>query len=207
MLHVETLILGGLQTNCYLVWGENSKTCVVIDPGCKGDYILQQVENRGLTIEAIFITHGHFDHVGAAQMLVEKTGCAVWMREGDWSVAPGYGVKQLFPLANSNFCEIQFYEHSEKITAAGLTFTVWETPGHSWGSVCILTENALFTGDTLFAGSIGRTDFSGSSEEAMESSLKFLAEQKEDYTVYPGHGEATTLETEKKHNPYMRGIL
>jgi len=207
MLHVKTLILGDLQTNCYLVWGDDSKTCVVIDPACKADYILQQAESWGLTIEAVFITHGHFDHVGAVQMLVEKTGCAVWMREGDWSVAPGYGVKQLFPLANSNFCEIRFYEHEEKITAAGTTFTVWETPGHSWGSVCILAENALFTGDTLFAGSIGRTDFPGCSQKAMEASLEFLAEQTEDYIVYPGHGEATTLQTEKKHNPYMRGIL
>lgn len=207
MVHVETLVLGMCQTNCYLVWGEGSKTCAIIDPGDNGELILRQVQAKGLTVEAIFLTHGHFDHVGAVRTLVEKTGCALWMRESDWAIAPGYGVAQLFPLANCDFCEVQFYEHGEQVQAAGLTFTVWETPGHTWGSVCILTENILFTGDTLFAGTIGRTDFPGSDWNAMEDSLKFLAEQSENYTLYPGHGEPSTLDAERKQNPFMRGIL
>ena len=206
-MHVEMMPLGMCQTNCYLVWGENSKTCVVIDPGDAGELILRKIDALGLTVEAVFLTHGHFDHVGAVQTLVEKTGCALWMRESDWSVAPGYGTAQLFPLANCNFCEVQFYEHDESLQAAGLTFTVWETPGHTWGSVCILTEDVLFTGDTLFAGTIGRTDFPGSSWETMQTSLEFLAAQEKNYTVYPGHGDATTLDTERKHNPFLRGVL
>lgn len=204
MMEIRCLPLGNYQTNCYLVWEEKSKTCVVIDPGFFGEYVLRQVSALGLTVEAVFLTHGHFDHVGGVQTIVEKTGCKLWMREADWSVAPGYGVEQLFPLANCDFCEVQFYEQGQEISAAGLTFQIWETPGHTWGSVCIACEDALFTGDTLFAGSIGRTDFPGSDPAAMMQSLEYLARLETDYTVYPGHGEPSTLRQEKQHNPFLR---
>lgn len=204
MVHVKTMALGDLQTNCYLVWGEDSQTCVVIDPGYSPNLILETVAKLGKTLEAIFLTHGHFDHVGAVEDIVNATGCALWMREGDWSQRPSPFVMQLFPLANCDFCEVHFYENGEVLSLAGLEFTVLETPGHSWGSVCIRTEDILFSGDTLFAGSIGRTDFPGSSPEAMADSLAFLKEIPEDLTVYPGHGEVTSLEKEKKYNPYLR---
>ena len=204
MVHVHTLALGSYQTNCYLVWGDDSKTCVVIDPGYSPKQILDTAATLGKTVEAIFLTHGHFDHVGAVEAIVEATDCALWMREGDWSQFPSPFVMQLFPLANCDFCDVNFYEHGETLSLAGLTFTVLETPGHSWGSVCIRTEDVLFSGDTLFAGSIGRTDFPGSSPEAMEESLAQLKAIPEDLAVFPGHGESTTLSREKKYNPYLR---
>ena len=138
------------------------------------------------------------------EAIVEATDCALWMWEGDWSQFPSPFVMQLFPLANCDFCDVNFYEHGETLSLAGLTFTVLETPGHSWGSVCIRTEDVLFSGDTLFAGSIGRTDFPGSSPEAMEESLALLKAIPENLSVFPGHGESTTLSQEKKYNPYLR---
>ena len=199
-MEVRCLPLGYNQTNCYLVWAAGSKTCVVIDPGDRGDFILQQVEALGLSVDAVFLTHGHFDHVGAVEAIVEKTGCDFWMGEGDYAMETGW----LFPLDKGNLPAPRFFRHGQTIQAAGLTFTLWQTPGHSKGSVCLLCGNTLFAGDTLFAGSIGRTDFPGSDWYEMEDSLAFLKEQTEDYTVYSGHGGATTLFHEVKTNPFLR---
>ena len=203
-MNIKCLPLGAYQTNCYLVWGENSQTCVVIDPGYEGDFVLEQVNKLGLTVEAVFLTHGHFDHVGGVETIVSKTGCALWMQEADWSVAPGYGIRQLFPMANCRFSPVDFYEHGEVVHAAGLDFTVWQTPGHTWGCVCLQVENNLFTGDTLFAGSIGRTDFPQSDWKTMAKSLEFLRSVTEDYTIFPGHGESSTLSAEQKTNPFLK---
>ncbi len=203
MLHVKQLPLGDYQTNCYLVWGDQSTSCVVIDPGYDAQRILEQVAQLSLTVEAVFLTHGHFDHVGATEELVQKTDCALWVNRADWEIAPGYGIDWLFPLANSDFCPVNFYEHHQQIFAAGLTFLVLHTPGHTRGSVCIGCEDVLFTGDTLFAGSIGRTDFPHSHNRNMLESLTFLKSLDKDYTLYPGHGEDTTLFYEKKYNPFL----
>ncbi|MBQ4641442.1 MAG: MBL fold metallo-hydrolase [Oscillospiraceae bacterium] len=203
MLHIQGLPLGDYQTNCYILWGENASSCVVIDPGYDAQRILQQIAQLGLSVEAIFLTHGHFDHVGAVEEIVQKTGCALWMHQADWAIEPGYGIAQLFPLANCDFCPVNFYDHHQQIFAARLTFRIWQTPGHTWGSVCIGCEDVLFTGDTLFAGSIGRTDFPHSHHPTMLDSLNFLKSQDKDYTLYPGHGEASSLSYEKKYNPFL----
>ena len=203
-MQIKCLPLGAYQTNCYLAWGDDSKTCVVIDPGYEGDFVLEQVASLGLSVEAVFLTHGHFDHVGAVETIVSKTGCDLWVQEADWSIAPGYGIRQLFPLANCNFCPVNFYEDKEVVHAAGLDFTVWQTPGHTWGSVCLQAEENLFTGDTLFAGSIGRTDFPQSDWKTMAETLRFLKEVPQDYTIFPGHGESSTLFAEIQTNPFLR---
>ena len=109
-----------------------------------------------------------------------------------------------YPLANCDFTEVRFCEDFEEIRAGGLTFTALSTPGHTYGSMCYRCENILLTGDTLFAGSCGRTDLPGGSWSTLRESLQRLAELEEDFTVYPGHGEATTLSREKQSNPYMR---
>ncbi|MBQ8237084.1 MAG: MBL fold metallo-hydrolase [Oscillospiraceae bacterium] len=204
MLKIYTLPLGDYQTNCYIVHEESSKTCAVIDPGYQAGTILKALDKLGLTLDAILLTHGHFDHVGAVQALVEATGCKLWMSESDWSQFPSPVIEHYFPLANCDFCEVQFCEDDEIIHAGGLTFHALATPGHTTGSMCFICENALFSGDTLFARSCGRTDLPGGDWDTIQCSLERLAELEGDYTVLPGHGEATTLERERRLNPYMR---
>lgn len=201
-MNIRTLPLGDYQTNCYLVWADGSKSCAVIDPGYEAAHILGTVQKLGLTVDAVLLTHGHFDHVGAVEEIVEATGCKLWMREADWTPPLSPMRKMLFPLADCRFCEVHFCEDFEEISAGGLTFTVRETPGHTWGSVCYFCEDVCFSGDTLFAGSCGRTDLGGDWNVLM-ASLNLLADLEGDYRVFPGHGGATTLERERRTNPYM----
>lgn len=207
MTNIETLPLGSYQTNCYIVWEDTAKRCAVIDPGFEPEVILARLEQLGLSVDAILLTHGHFDHVGAVESIVKATGCALWMHQGDYSQFKNPTNAFFYPLANSDFTEIQFCEEAETIHAGGVDFTVWETPGHTWGSVCYLCWDALFCGDTLFAGSCGRTDLPGGDRKTMLSTLSRLSEVKEDYRIFPGHGESSTLHREQQTNPYMRGYL
>ena len=204
MIKIHVLPLGSYQTNCYIVHEEHSKTCAVIDPGYTPERVLAQAEKLGLQVDAVLLTHGHFDHVGGVEAIVKATGCALWMREADYTQFKTPENDFFYPIHDCDFTEVQLCEEGEQIHAGGLTFTVMETPGHTWGSVCYLCENALFSGDTLFAGSCGRTDLPGGDGQTIVLSLERLAELEGDYTVYPGHGGATTLARERAHNPYMR---
>ena len=203
MLKIHTLTLGDYMTNTYIVHDDASRECAIIDPGYQPKTILRKLEQLGLTPAAILLTHGHFDHVGAVEELVKATGCKLWMSESDWSQFPNPVNAHYFPLANCDFCEVWFCEDFEEITAGGLTFTVLATPGHTHGSVCFQCQDALFTGDTLFSGSCGRTDLPSGDPYWMRWSLERLAELEGDFTVYPGHGGASTLSRERKFNPYM----
>ena len=204
MVKIHTLPLGSYQTNCYIVYEEGSSTCALIDPGANAAFIQQKLAELGLKPDAILLTHGHFDHVGAVKTLVEDTGCALWMREGDYTQKNTPENRMFYPIHDCTFTEVQFCEEGEVIQAGGVTFTALETPGHTWGSVCYRCGSALFTGDTLFAGSCGRTDLPGGDWDTIHASLKRLAELEEDLTVYPGHGPRSTLAYERNWNPYMK---
>ena len=196
MLNMKQLALGAYQTNCYLVWGEDSPSCVVIDPGYEPQTIIHEVKKLGKEIAAILLTHGHFDHVGAVRDLVAITECPVYLCAEDLSMPPQMTAGPLY--YTNTYAEGDFVEFS------GLSFKVLHTPGHTPGSVCLLCENVLFSGDTLFWGSCGRTDLPGGSWSTIRTSLKRLADLSGDYDVYPGHGDATTLSFERKMNPYLR---
>ena len=155
-------------------------------------------------MDAVLLTHGHFDHVGGVETIVKATNCALWMRESDYTQFKNPQNDFFYPIHDCDFTEVRFCEEGEQIHAGGLTFTALETPGHTWGSVCYLCEDALFSGDTLFAGSCGRTDLPGGDWQTIMLSLERLAEIEGNYTVYPGHGESTTLAKEREQNPYMR---
>ena len=204
MPKIHALTLGAYQTNCYIVCEENSPSCCIIDPGYAPQVILNKVQSLGLTVDAILLTHGHFDHVGGVEEIVRVTGCQLWMREGDYTQRKTPENDFYYPIHDCTFTDVCFCEDYEIIRAGGLTLTVLETPGHTQGSVCYLCGNALFSGDTLFAGSCGRTDLPGGDWQTIRKSLLRLREIEKDYTVYPGHGESTTLEAEKRYNPYMR---
>ena len=195
MLNMKTLPLGAYQTNCYLVWEETSDTCVVIDPGYEPETVLAEAKRLGKRIAAVLLTHGHFDHVGGVKGIAMDAECPVYLCEKDLSMPPQMTAG---PLYYTNT-----YAEGDFVEAAGLSFKVLHTPGHTPGSVCLQCENALFSGDTLFWGSCGRTDLPGGNWATIQKSLKRLAALPGDYDVYPGHGNATKLSFERNFNPYM----
>ena len=194
-MKIYTLPLGQLQTNCYLVADEDGNTAV-IDPAAAPERILQTARESSLTIQAILLTHGHFDHVGAVAGLSQALRCPVWIHENELTL-PEY-------LTDGPLYYTDGYGEGDTVTVGKLNFSVLHTPGHTPGSVCLRCGDALFSGDTLFAGSYGRTDFSGGSGSEMCRSLRRLAQLPGDLAVYPGHGEATTLARERRENPYLR---
>ena len=192
-MKVITLPLGPLETNTYLVYREGSHSCLVIDPAARAEAILSAAGD--LTIEAILLTHGHFDHVGAVNDLVADTGCRVFLNPLECTLPPQLTAGQL--------THSDAYHGGETLHLAELDFSVLHTPGHTPGSVCLLFEDAIFSGDTLFQRSCGRTDFPGGDSALMKKSLQTLRALPKDYTVYPGHGQTTTLEQERRFNPYL----
>ncbi len=195
MLKIHTLTLGMYQTNTYIIHEENSRSCCVIDPGYQANTICEKLEDLGLTLDAILLTHGHFDHVGAVKDLAADTDCRVFLCAEDTLLPPMFTAGKLYYTDT--------YQEGSILNIAGLYIHVLHTPGHTPGSVCLLVDDAIFSGDTLFAGSCGRTDIGGD-WVTIQRSLKRLAQMEADFTVFPGHGGSTTLAAEKRYNPYMR---
>ena len=195
-MQLLTITGGMLGTNCYMAWGEGDK-CVLIDPGFEADPILDEVRSRGKQVEAILLTHGHFDHVGGVKAIATETGCKVYIHKLDMELP------QRLTLGTVPYTDN--YEEGDLLQMAGLSIRVMHTPGHTPGGVCLLCEDVMFSGDTLFAGTCGRTDLPGSSYKDMWASLARLANLEGDYKVLPGHGESSTLDMERRLNPYLQG--
>lgn len=195
MLKVHALSLGAYQTNCYIIHDENSKACCVIDPGYTPEAVLEKLDSLGLTLEAILLTHGHFDHVGGVKELAAETGCDVYIHPEELSMPPMMTAGPLYYTKT--------YTEGTRLHLAGLDITVLHTPGHTPGSVCLLVDTTIFSGDTLFEDSCGRTDLPGGDWATILKSLKRLAALEGHFWVLPGHGGSTTLQHEKKYNPYM----
>ena len=195
MLKIHVLPLGDYQTNCSIVHEENSTDCLIIDPGYEPEIISSYLEEKGLTPEAILLTHCHFDHVGAVKDLAAQYDCKVFLDKKELAMPP--------KLTNGPLYYTDGYGDGDTLTLAGIPIQVLETPGHTPGSVCLIMEDTLFSGDTLFAGSCGRTDLPCGDARAMRDSLRRLAALSENYRVCPGHGPSSTLNREKKTNPYL----
>ena len=196
MLKVHAMALGAYQTNCYIIHDDASRSCCVIDPGYDADLILDKLEALGLSLEAILLTHGHFDHVGAVKELAGETGCQVYIHPDDLSMPPMMTAGPLYYTKT--------YAEGTQLKLAGLDIAVLHTPGHTPGSVCLLTGDTLITGDTLFAGSCGRTDLPGGDWATIRTSLNRLAAVEANLWVLPGHGGTSQLRDEKKYNPYLK---
>ena len=204
-MEIKCLPVAPIGTNCYFLCDETQGVCAVVDPGGSPDRILKVLEQLKCRPCAILLTHGHYDHTGAvADLLRAYPGTPVYIHRADYGGAD----RETFPLAGQvPEGAVTFYGEGDRVSVGSLQVDVLHTPGHSEGSVSLLCGGALFSGDTLFAGSCGRTDFEGGSVEKMMASLRRLGNLEGDLQVLPGHMEPSTLDRERKVNPYLRHAM
>ena len=202
-MQVKVLQVGPIGTNCYLLEDEKAHVAAVIDPGDEAGRILQVIKDDGVDVKYILLTHGHYDHTTAVPQLHKALPQAeIYIHKAD---ANGAG-SRLFPLAGQ-IPDLKFYDEGDALTLGELTIQVLHTPGHSKGSVTLKVGDVLFCGDTLFAGSCGRTDLAGGSYDEIMASLKKLGQLPGDYHVCPGHDVTSTLERERRSNPFLREAM
>jgi glyoxylase-like metal-dependent hydrolase (beta-lactamase superfamily II) len=202
---VDTYALGPIQTNCYVVrTGRGAEEAVVVDPGGDAAELRLRLASNGARCSAILITHGHFDHVGGVADLAEGTGAPVYMPEGERDRLERYQEFAPVGVPGRAYSPDHLLSGGETIEAAGLSFECLAIPGHSPAHVAFHAEGCLFSGDLLFAGSVGRVDLPGGDWDTLLESVRLLADRYAPETVvYPGHGPATTLGAELQRNPFL----
>jgi glyoxylase-like metal-dependent hydrolase (beta-lactamase superfamily II) len=208
-LLIKDLVVGPIGANCIILGCEATRKAAVIDPGDDADRILKALADEKLTVTAIINTHGHFDHVGANKRLKEATGADIMIHEADASMLQELSITAMaFGLRAENSPPAdRLLADGDTITFGEKSLTVLHTPGHTPGGVTLYCkeENVAFAGDTLFYGSIGRTDLPGGNYGTLISSIKAqLFELPDDTVVYTGHGPKTTIGTEKQYNPFLK---
>ena len=197
------LQVGPIGTNCYLLEDDGTGKTAIIDPGDEAGRILKALEEDKAQVEYILLTHGHYDHTTAVPQLHRALpGAKIYIHQAD---ANGAG-SQLFPLAGQ-VDDLLLYDEGDRLPLGSLTIEVMHTPGHSRGGVTLKVEDVLFCGDTLFAGSMGRTDLPGGNYGEIMASLRRLGELEGDYHVCPGHDVTSTLERERRSNPFLREAM
>lgn len=204
---IMKLVVGELQENCFILFDEN-KDAFVVDPGGSSENIIEAIDKNELNIKYILLTHGHFDHVVAVAALVKKYKAPVYMSKDDRAFleSPKEVRASAFGMQIEAADVDVFVKEGDEIPFSEGTIKVIETPGHTLGSVCYLFENYLFAGDTLFNGSIGRTDFPESDHSLMIESLKKLKKLDDEIYVLSGHGPESQISYEKMTNPYLRQL-
>lgn len=191
---IKRLVVGSYASNCYIVGSESTNEGMIIDPGAEADEIIKAVKESELQIKIIVLTHGHLDHVGALNKIREATGAEAAMHADDAGGRP------------EQMGELRFLKGGDTIDIGELQFLVLHTPGHSPGSISLLGNGIVFTGDTLFNFSIGRYDLSGGSlSQIMNSIHTKLMVLPDSTVVYPGHGPDTTISAERRGNPFLHG--
>jgi glyoxylase-like metal-dependent hydrolase (beta-lactamase superfamily II) len=202
---IKSIVVGPLEVNCYIIGDEDTKKAIIIDPGDEPDRIIDMIKEDKLTPLYILCTHAHFDHVGAVPELKEETGAKILLHKDekeiyeaarDMAAFWGYDIP---PLPEPN----TFVKEGDTIEVGKLRFKVLHTPGHSPGGICLYGNGVVVTGDTLFAGSVGRTDFHGGDINKLKESFKRLLTLPEDTEVLPGHGPRSTIGIEKRENFFI----
>ena len=200
-MKLDSVAVGPLMTNCYLLADEQAQVCCVVDPGDEPERIEQMILHSGCQLQYVLLTHGHYDHfTGLAGLLENHPNLPVYIHPADIT-DDGRGDLSFPRLPETNQ---RYYKDGDTLSLGGLSISVLETPGHTQGSVCLLVEDVIFAGDTLFRCSCGRTDFPGGSLRSMFRSLARLANLEGNYTVYPGHDVPTDLDYERRCNTFMK---
>jgi hydroxyacylglutathione hydrolase len=206
-MQITPIVVGAFQVNCYII-ATGTGQALVVDPGDDAGQIAVSLREQNLSVAAYLITHGHMDHVGGLGEITRLFPAPVAMHPADaaWAFTPANQALPYYETPGHPAAIERELADGQKYNDSGISYEVLATPGHTPGGVCFYfpAEKALFSGDTLFSGSIGRTDFPGSDETLMEQSLLRLTGLPDDTFVYPGHGPRTTIGREKKHNPFLR---
>lgn len=206
-LIIKRLVVGSLSANCYIVGNADTREGMVIDPGGNPEVILNAVTDSGFDVQTIVLTHGHSDHIAALYDIQDRTGADVVIHiedadflEGRGSFSSMFGISYKTPEPPD-----RLLREGDVIEMGSTRFTVVHTPGHTPGSICLLTENRIFTGDTLFYRGIGTTLMPGSSRRQLIDSIQTrLMVLPDDFKIHPGHGRETTIGAERKSNPFIR---
>ena len=205
-MKVEKLVVGEMQANCYLVWDEQSKEAVVIDPGGDPDTIIDAISRNSLKVIHIINTHGHVDHVEANDLIRQKTGATLLIHSADVSLLQDLelNLSQALGRGKNFLPPTKALEDKDKLKLNGFELEVLHTPGHTPGSICLYGDKSLFSGDTLFAGGVGRTDLPGGNFRQLKDSLEHkILKLSDEVVVYPGHGPNTTIGKERRDNPFL----
>lgn len=202
-MKIATLPLGGMGTNCYVVSDENN-TCAIIDCDGNGLDLIQYLEKNQLKPTHILLTHGHFDHIGAVETIRKKYGCPVYVGAKETVVLSDPDINFSSQVGTPiTIVPDHLLQEGDIVTVGTMKLKVMETPGHTCGSISFITGNVIFSGDTLFQGSCGRTDFPTGDWQTILHSLRRLRDLPGDYEVYSGHGPMTTMEEERRSNPFF----
>ncbi len=207
-IKIGRIVLGSFQTNCYFLYREDSHDCIVVDPAEDGAGLYEKLKEHGFAVKAIFLTHGHFDHIYGVEALRQLAGASVYACEREKPCCEDPYVNMSAQCGRKCTVKPDIYvPDGQEITVAGMTCRLIWTPGHTMGSCCYYFEKdgILVSGDTLFLESVGRTDFPGGSMSKLIASIKEkLFVLPEETKVYPGHGDSTTIKVEKQYNPFCQ---
>ncbi len=206
-MRIKKIVVGEMEVNCYIIIDELSSECAIIDAGAEPQKIIDFIENEKLSPKAIILTHGHYDHIGACAEVMNRFNVPLVSGENESEILNS-SVKNLSVIFGSNLTlnADMFLKDGDEYSIGALKFKTIATPGHTPGGICLYFENegVLISGDTLFFGSVGRTDLYLGNTSDLLNSLKKLAKLSDDTIVYPGHGQQTTIKFEKENNPYVK---
>lgn len=202
---LKAFTVGPMEANCYILYNPDKREGLIIDPGAEGSRLIKFIKQEKISINYIINTHGHPDHIGANRKIKEHTNAPILIHQYDAPMLTKSAsvLSFLFPLESSSPPADTFIKDGDLIECAGMKLKVLHTPGHTPGGISLLIDDSIFTGDTLFSGSIGRSDLPGGSQEVLLNSIKKILSLDENLIIYPGHGPSTTVSEELHSNPFI----